>query len=162
MRYTRKFRRQREAKTDYRKRLGLLKSGKVRFVVRHTNKHIRVHAVQYTPAGDITLVMATSMELKKYGWTGHTGNRSAAYLVGLLCAKKAKAKKITGGILDIGLRMPLSKNIEFSALKGLVDGGIAIPHKEEVLPDEKMVKGEGLIKNAGEFEKVKQKVTAHE
>ena len=46
--YTVPFRRKREGKTNYKKRLGLLKSKSLRLVVRKSNKHILVQLVDQT------------------------------------------------------------------------------------------------------------------
>ena len=64
--------------------------------------------------------------------------------------------KIKEAILDIGLRSPIKGSIDYAALKGAVDGGLAIPHSKEVLPSEKRIKGEH-IKNS-QFEEMKQKI----
>ncbi|RLG58710.1 MAG: 50S ribosomal protein L18, partial [Candidatus Hydrothermarchaeota archaeon] len=88
-RYRVPFRRRREGKTDYRKRLKLLLSGKPRIVVRKTLKHTIVQVIDFDIKGDRVLVSAHSNELKKYGWQANTGNLPASYLTGLLCGKKA-------------------------------------------------------------------------
>ncbi|MEM4756409.1 MAG: hypothetical protein QW594_04745, partial [Candidatus Woesearchaeota archaeon] len=46
------FRRRRSGKTNYTKRLGLLKSGKPRLVVRKTNTAFIVQLVKHQPNGD--------------------------------------------------------------------------------------------------------------
>ena len=46
------FRRKREGKTDYRRRLKLLLSGKPRLVVRKTSNHAIAQLVEYTLQGD--------------------------------------------------------------------------------------------------------------
>ena len=66
-RYVVPHKRRREGKTDYRKRLKLLKSKKPRLVVRKSLKHVRAQIIKYSPKGDETLVSATSEELKKFG-----------------------------------------------------------------------------------------------
>ena len=74
----------------------------------------------------------------------------------MLAARNASEKKIKEAILDIGLRSPIKGSIDYAALKGAVDGGLAIPHSKEVLPSEKRIKGEH-IKNS-QFEEMKQKI----
>ena len=44
-------------------------------------------------------------------------------------------------ILDIGLAASTPGNRVFSALKGMVDAGLDIPHSDGVLPDEDRVNG---------------------
>src|SRR3972149_3806725 len=96
-------RRRREQRTDYRQRLRLLKSRKPRFVVRASVNSITCQIISHDTKGDRTLVSATSLELKKHGWKGHTGNIPAAYLTGFLCGQKAKKHKVKEAILDMGL-----------------------------------------------------------
>ncbi len=56
------FRRRREGKTDYRRRLRLLYSRKPRVVVRKSNRYIRMQLIAREDAGDTTLVTANSAE----------------------------------------------------------------------------------------------------
>ena len=142
--YRLKFRRKRNGKTDYSKRLALLKSKKNRFVVRKKNKMIIAQIVQYEPQGDKTLINTTSLELKKYGYKGHGGNVCAAYLTGFLCGRKALKKKINEAILDIGRASPVRGSNVFAALKGAVDSGIKIPYNEEILPEKDRVLGKKI------------------
>lgn len=94
-RFQTKFRRRREAKTDYyaRKRMVAQVNNKYlapryRLVARITNKKIITQIVYSTLAGDRILCQANSTELSKYGMSaGHT-SYSAAYATGLLLARK--------------------------------------------------------------------------
>ena len=99
------YRRKREGKTNYKKRLEMLKSGALRLVVRTSLRHVTVQVVEYNVDGDKTLVAVNSKELAKYGWKGHGRNISVAYLTGYLCGKKALKKDIKEAILDQGLRV---------------------------------------------------------
>ncbi len=143
-RYKVPLRRRREGKTNYKKRLKLLLSRKPRLVVRITNKRIITQVVEYGVDGDITIAYADSKELEKFGWKGDLNNTPAAYLTGLLIGKKALQKKINEAVLDIGLRTPSKGARVFAALKGAVDAGLKIPHSEEILPDERRIKGEHI------------------
>lgn len=143
-RYRVGFRRRREGKTDYAKRLGLIKSRKTRLVVRKSNRTITVQFVDFDVKGDLVRAGATSQDLEAQGWTHSTTATPAAYLTGLLAAKRAKAKGIEEAILDLGRAVPSPGGRIYAALKGVVDGGIEVPHDESVLPDEKRVKGEHL------------------
>jgi len=158
-RYRVPFRRRREGKTDYRKRLKLLLSGKPRIVVRKTLKHTIVQVIDFDIKGDRVLVSAHSNELKKYGWQANTGNLPASYLTGLLCGKKALKKGIKEGVLDIGLHSPVRGSRVFAALKGLVDAGMQIPHSKEVFPQEERIRGEHITEELPKhFEEVKSKI----
>jgi large subunit ribosomal protein L18 len=147
-RYCVQFRRRREGKTDYKARKALVLSGKPRLVTRSTIKNITTQIIVAKPHGDEVLVSAHSKELEKYEWKAPRGNLSAAYLTGLLCGLKAKAKGIKEVILDIGLHSPSKSARVFSALKGVLDAGIQVPHSEEKLPDEKRIEGEHIAKYA--------------
>ena len=135
------FRRRRDGKTDYRRRLKLLKSRKNRVVVRKSNKYIRMQLISADTGGDKTLVTALSSELQTFGYTGGRGNSPAAYLTGLLFGKRAIAAGFDEGILDIGLITPVHGSNVYAALKGALDSGLAIPHDPEVFPAEDRLSG---------------------
>lgn len=147
--YKTPFRRKREGKTNYRKRLKLFLSEKPRVVVRRSNKCIRMQLITYNKKGDETLVSAISSELAKYGYKGSKCNIPAAYLTGLLFGKRAKKADFEEGILDIGLYSTTHGCRVYAALKGAVDGGMKIPHSEEVFGNEERIKG----KHIAEFKK---------
>ncbi|HEC32378.1 MAG TPA: 50S ribosomal protein L18 [Deltaproteobacteria bacterium] len=147
-RYHIKPRRRREGKTDYRKRLALLKSGKTRIVVRKSLKNIRVQFIDYDEQGDRVVASALATELsKKYKWKYSTSTTPAAYLTGLLAATRAKEKGVAEGVLDIGRQLPVKGSKVFAALKGVLDAGITCPHSEDTLPDEERILGVHLNEN---------------
>jgi len=146
-RYHVKPRRRREGRTDYRKRLGLLKSRKTRIVVRRTLKNTIVQFVKYNEIGDEILVTVISNELvKKYNWKYSTSTTPAAYLTGLLAGKKAVDKGIKEGVLDIGRYVPSTGSKVFAALKGVLDAGVECPYNEEKIPKEDRILGKHLNK----------------
>ncbi len=160
-RYRVPLRRRREARTDYRARLGLLRSGLPRAVVRKTLNNTVVQLVAFDPKGDRVLASAISRELRKHEWNGATGNVPAAYLTGYLAGKRAVAQGVEKAVLDIGLVQPTKGGRIFAALKGLVDAGLEIPHGEEVLPSEERLRGAHIAKaDPAEFDKVKSKLEA--
>ena len=138
-------RRRREGKTDYQARKALVLSGKPRLVTRSTLKNVTAQIIVAKPYGDEVLAAAHSRELKKYGWKAPTGNVPAAYLTGLLCGLKAKAKGVSEAILDIGLVAPTKGSKLFAALSGVLDAGIDVPHDEEKIVKER-IKGEHIAK----------------
>ena len=163
--YTVKYKRKREGRTDYKKRLNLLKGNTDRLVVRKTNTKIIMQIAKYEPDGDRVLITVTSTELKKLGWMHSYKNIPAAYLTGLLLAKKAKENKIDAVILDLGLTSPLKGSKLFSALKGAIDGGLSVPASEEIFPTDERLKGEHIASYLEKhktipqtFEKVKNKI----
>lgn len=94
-RYQTKFRRRREAKTDYQARQGLIMQDlnkflapKYRLVVRITNSRVIAQIVYATYEGDRVLNQADSTELKKWGLASGLTSYSAAYATGLLLARR--------------------------------------------------------------------------
>ncbi len=158
-RYRMPLKRRREEKTDYRQRLKLLKSGKIRAVVRPSNKHIRVQFVRYNRDGDKIVASASSQQIVDMGWEGHGSNLSSSYLVGYLAGKRAIEKGIQEAILDIGLNYPEEGGKLFSTLNGIIDAGVSVPHDPEVLPDENRIKGEHIDDEMSEkFEEIKSRL----
>jgi len=144
-RYHVKSRRHRQGRTDYRKRLALLKSRKTRIVVRKSLKNITVQFVDYHAPGDKIVLSVLSKELiNKYQWKYSVSTTPAAYLTGLIAGKQALDKGITEGIFDIGRYRPTVGNKLFATLKGLVDAGISIPHNEEMFPQDDRLLGKHL------------------
>lgn len=137
-----------EGKTDYHARKALVLSGKPRLVARITLKNVIAQIIIAKPQGDEVLVSAHSKELKDYKWKASTGNLPAAYLTGLLCGLRAKAKGVAEVIFDIGLHSPSKGGRIFAVLKGALDAGVSVPHSEEKLPEEKRIKGEHIAKYA--------------
>lgn len=138
------YRRKREGKTDYKLRLSLLKSEKLRLVIRKSLRNIFVQAVEYNADGDKTLLTVNSRELEQYGWKGYKRNVPAAYLVGYLFGIKAKKKKIDNLILDKGLNVSRNGTVIYSVLKGVVDSGLNVPHDAKIFPEEERIKGKHI------------------
>merc|ERR1711937_492058 len=157
-----KYRRRREGKTDYRARLSLVTQGKnkyctpkYRLVVRFSNKDIICQVIYSTIRGDNVVCSSYAHELPKYGLSVGFTNYSAAYCVGLLCARRCLSSfaldkiyhgvdSVTGSdsklepvnvgprpftlIIDIGLKRSSTGSKMFGILKGALDGGVKIPH----------------------------------
>jgi len=163
-----KYKRRREGKTDYyaRKRLvtqakNKFATPKYRFVVRFTNKDIICQVFSSKIKGDICHCAAYAHELPRYGLKAGLTNYSAAYCVGLLCARRLLKKfgldeKFEGteevtaefedcyvqnededgpnafhALLDVGLKPTTLGSKVFSAMKGAFDGGLEIPHSNK-------------------------------
>lgn len=144
-----RYRRDRQGKTDYRRRLAMLKSGTPRLTVRRTVNNIIVSIVSYDPDGDKVVTSVHSSQLRKRGWNHSTGNIPAAYLTGYLAGKAALAKGVNEAILDIGQQAPIKGGRVFAALKGAVDAGLTVPHGEDALPSEERVFGEHIKAHTG-------------
>jgi len=150
-RYRVKFRRRREGKTDYRRRLALLKSGLPRMVVRKTNRYVIVQFVEAKLDGDRVLAHAFSRELSRYGWPYSGKCLPAAYLTGLLAGYRALRAGIKRAVLDIGRHPSTRGGRLYAALKGALDAGVEVPHGEEILPDEERIRGEHIASWAREL-----------
>ena len=160
--YTVKFRRRREGKTNYKSRLSLLISESPRLVIRKSSKNISVSVVDFDPKGDKVIVSASSQELKKSGCGLNPGNIPSAYLTGFMLGKKAKEKNIGRLVLDIGLVGSIKGSRIYSALAGVLDSGVNVPHDPKILPSKDRIKGKHIKKDSDasatekEFERVKK------
>ena len=163
--YKMPFKRRLEGKTDYNRRLGMLKSKKPRLVVRKSLKYIRAQLVDFDKVGDKTVVAASSQELKKRGWKFATDNLPAAYLTGLMIGKRALKKGIKEAILDTGLYKSTKGSRIYATAKGAIDAGLKIPLDQKILPNNDRISGKHITtysQKAGnltaEFEKIKAKI----
>lgn len=163
-RYAVKFKRRREGKTNYKKRVSTLKSNTPRLVIRRSNNYFRIQMIKYEPAGDKTLLTVDSIILhKKYGWKYGCKNTPAAYLTGLLAGKLAIKAKISEAIADIGLNTVAKGASIFAAVKGAADAGLKINFNPEIMPSEERITGKHIaahLKNkiTEDFAAVKAKI----
>eukprot|EP01129_Flabellula_baltica_P004791 TRINITY_DN16_c0_g1_i1.p2 TRINITY_DN16_c0_g1~~TRINITY_DN16_c0_g1_i1.p2 ORF type:complete len:295 (-),score=86.57 TRINITY_DN16_c0_g1_i1:49-933(-) len=131
---------------------------KYRLVVRFSNKNIICQIVYTTIDHDVVLAQAQSSELPQFGIELGLTNYAAAYATGLLVARRALKKvgldttytgvsEATGEmyqveelddgprpfyvLLDVGLAATTTGSKVFAAMKGAVDGGLNIPHKNK-------------------------------
>ena len=143
-------RRRLEAKTDYKARLALLKSGKPRLIIRKTNRHIIVQIVESEIAQDKVITGNTSKVLLTLGLSeeskGSLKNLGAAYLTGFVVGKQAIKLGINEAILDAGMVRNVKNSRIYAALKGVVDAGLKVPHNEKVLPPMESIKSEKMSK----------------
>jgi len=142
-RRTMPYRRKKEGRTDYRKRLKLLSSRRVRFVVRLSERNVLTQLITYERDGDRVLASASSKDLEKLGWKAPRSNLPAAYLVGTLLAKKAAGLKdpVKSAILDLGNTTPIPSSRVYAVLRGAVDSGLEVPHSDDVLPPDDRISG---------------------
>ncbi|MGY4884225.1 MAG: 50S ribosomal protein L18 [Nanobdellota archaeon] len=154
-------RRRKENRTDYLKRLKLLKGEKPRIVFRKTNKFIISEYVKSKEAQDSIVFGFDSRKLNEYGWPknaqGSLKSTTAAYLSGYLVGKNIIKQKLETPILDVGMNRTIHKNKIYAFLKGLIDSGIKIECKKEFFPEESRIKGEHL-KNKIPFTEIKSKI----
>ncbi len=156
-------RRRKENKTDYHKRIKLLKSGLPRIVFRKTNRYIIAQLVESKEAKDKIKFGVSSKTLLKHGWpkenSGSLKSVTASYLTGILLGKKIREGKIKNPVADFGMIRSIRKNKAFAFLKGLKDSGIGIKCDEDAFPSEERIKGKHLKKDISEhFEKIKLEI----
>lgn len=149
-------RRRREGRTNYTKRLILLRGGYPRLVVRKTNRYLILQIVESAGAQDKVLISVSTKDLLKYGWpvekAGSLKSLGAAYLSGLLLGKKIKGKIDSRVILDSGLIPNTKGSRVYAAVKGVKDAGIEIDVGEEVVPPLEKIKKEEF------FDEIKSKI----
>jgi large subunit ribosomal protein L18 len=153
-------RRRREGKTDYAKRINLLKSNSPRIVFRKTNRYLIAQYVKSKEAKDHIEFGINSKALLKYGWPneaeGSLKSIPAAYLLGILFGKKIIDKK-KSQVIDLGMIRTVHKSKAYAFIKGLIDAGVSIEHKEGIFPENSRIKGEHL-QNKIPFEEIKLKI----
>jgi len=129
-----KYKRRREAKTDYyaRKRLihqdkNKYATPKYRFVVRFTNRDVvcQIFSADIT-CGDVCALAAYSHELAAYGITLGLTNYSAAYCTGLLLARRvnAKYKLAYEGNTEVGEDYHIEADGDNNPFKAVLDVGL--------------------------------------
>ena len=164
-RYQVPMRRRKEGRTNYHTRLSLLISKRDRVVVRKSTRNTQIQLIAPTPVGDVTYSSAISTELGKFGYTGPTGNTTAAYLTGLLFGLRSIQNGYDAGILDIGLHASTRGSRIYAALKGIVDAGMEIPHDPSIFPSDERISGQIAADYNGsdlpaQFEATKEKIIA--
>lgn len=155
--------RRKQSKTDYSKRIKLLKSGSPRVVFRKTNKYVISQYVTSKEAQDKIEFGVSSKDLMKYGWPkefkGSLKSIPASYLVGFLIGKKIIKQKLENPIVDLGMLRILYKTKVYGFLKGLKDSGIEIKCEDKMFPEEDRIKGKNLKKDFSKtFEEIKSKI----
>jgi large subunit ribosomal protein L18 len=155
--FTVPFRRKREGRTYYKKRMRLLQSRTHRLVVRRSLKNFQVSVVEYNQKGDKIVLTVSSKALQKIGWKADSGNLPTAYLVGMLAGKKAVEKGVKRAVADFGFNNAASGTRLYAAISGAIDAGLEVPCSEEVLPDEKRVSGEHIASYAKHIKNDKDK-----
>ncbi len=137
-------RRKREGRTDYNKRLRLLKGKMPRVVIRKSLRTITLQLVTFTPAGDKVHTSVNSITLDSFGWKFNKNNLPSCYLAGFLLGKKAVKLDITDAILDIGMITSVKGNKLYAAAKGMIDAGLKVPCDQAVLPSMDRISGKHI------------------
>jgi len=143
-RYIVKNRRRREGRTNYRKRIRLLTSEMPIVRFRKGSKSLTAQITFFEPKGDRTISSVNSSELKKFGWNLSGKNIPAAYLTGLLFARKNKGSKTGEIIIDFGIKKPANGSVSYAFLKGAIDGGLKILCSDAAFPSEDRINGKHI------------------
>jgi len=156
-------RRRKENKTDYNKRLKLLKGEKPRIVFRKTNRYILAQYVTSKEAKDKVILGITSKKLLKFGWPedfkGSLKSIPAAYLTGYLIGREIKKKGLKTPIIDFGIIRIVHKTKTFAFLKGLADSNTKIKCDKKNFPEEERIIGKNLKKDFSKtFNEIKSKI----
>jgi len=152
------FRRRREGRTNFAKRLALVKSGKPRMVVRRSNRNILVQFIEFDPKGDKTILTVSGAHLAKtYKWPSKR-NVWTAYLAGLMAGRLAQKKGVTDFVLDMGMYVPSKGSLVFAALKGAADAGLKASFDGAKVPEQKLSNPPDTLKEA--FNEVKSRIGA--
>jgi large subunit ribosomal protein L18 len=139
--------RRKSQKTDYRQRLGLLKSGKPRLVARRSLRGMLSQLVNYEPSGDKVVLTTASRELAGFGWLGGN-NVASSYLTGFLMGMKAKEKGIAEAVFDMGLQVSTKGNRLYAFLLGCNDAGLSVPMDREIAPGMDRISGKHIAEHA--------------
>jgi len=156
-------RRRRENKTDYSKRMKLLRGEFPRIIFRKTNKYIIAEYITSQEAQDKIEIGMNSGALIKYGWPkdmkGSLKSIPASYLMGFLIGKKVLSSKKDNPILDSGMIRNLHKTKVYAFLKGLVDSGLKMKYKEGIFPEKERIEGKHMKKDFSKtFNEIKSKI----
>lgn len=157
--FTVPYKRKRQGRTYYRKRLKILMSNKYRLVVRSSLRNIQISIVEYSPQGDMVKFTVDSKALAKFGWRADCGNIPSAYLIGFIAGKKSLQKEITEAVMDIGFNNSIKGSRFYAALAGVIDAGLKVPFSQEMLPSKDRISGEHIAKYANELNKHKDEYT---
>lgn len=139
-----KYKRRRQGRTNYKRRLKLLLSKKPRIIIRRNHGSIVAQVATFEPQGDKVAVNVSSKNLETFGWKHHAGNLPSAYLTGLLLGKKAQAAGIKEGIVDSGLINSIKGNSFYATLKGIIDSGLKVPADQSIFPNDERISGKHI------------------
>lgn len=155
-------RRRKEHKTDYNKRIKLLKSRIPRVTFRKTNKYIIGQYITSKEAQDKVILEIRSNKLKKFGWPNEFENSlkslPASYLTGFLIGKTISKEKLETPIIDTGMTRMIPGNKAYAFILGIIDSGIILS-KKNIPRNEERIKGKFLKKDfSKEFDSIKLKI----
>ena len=121
----------------------MLRGGVPRAIVRVSNTQVVCQLAQFDPEGDRIVASVSGSNLTAYGGPAGASTKAipACYVAGYALGKSALSAGHDSAILDIGLAASSPGNRIFSALRGMVDAGLDVPHGEGVLPSDERING---------------------
>jgi len=159
MAYTAVLRRNRQNRTNYRKRVAML-IGRRSFVsIAVSNQNVMAQVLKPLAIGDSVLTAVRSRELVKYGWKGSMNSIPTCYLTGLLLGKRTMQKGINNLVLYTGKGSFTSRVA--ACLKGIIDAGVTIPVSEDSVPKIDRLNGGHIAQFAGLLKKDEKKYNSH-
>lgn len=155
--------RRKQNKTDYLKRLNLLKGKCPRVIFRKTNKYLIAQYAISREAQDSIEIEVNSKKLLMKGWpkefAGSLKSIPASYLTGYLMGILIKKEKKETPIVDFGMMRVLHKTKAYAFLKGLKESGVKIVCDEEFFPNEEKIIGKNMKKDFSKyFQEIKNKL----
>jgi large subunit ribosomal protein L18 len=144
--YSPSLKRNRQRKTNYRKRAALLISKSPFITIKISDQNVTSQVLKATRSGDVVISSVHSRELKNHGWKGSMNSLPACYLTGLLMGKKSIEKGTDTAILYTG-KDPFTTRIA-ACLKGIVAAGLNVPVSDKSLPKDDRISGEHIVKYA--------------
>jgi large subunit ribosomal protein L18 len=143
--YAIKYRRRREGRTNYHKRLKLLQSGSTRVIVRRSNTGMTVQFADYQPTGDLIRAGATAKDVRSVGLTTSSAKSlPGAYLTGYIAGLRAKNAGVTSVIVDLGMQTSTKGNRLYATIKGVVDAGVSVSVDESMFPTQERLEGKHI------------------
>jgi len=159
MAYTAVLRRNRQNRTNYRKRVAML-IGRRSFVsIAVSNQNVMAQVLKPLAIGDSVLTAVRSRELLKYGWKGSMNSIPTCYLTGLLLGKRTMQKGINNLVLYTGKGSFTSRVA--ACLKGIIDAGVTIPVSEDSVPKIDRLNGGHIAQYAELLKKDEKKYNSH-
>ena len=146
MTYHAVLRRNRQNRTNYRKRAALLLARRSFVSITISNQNVMAQVLKPSPIGDSVVTAVQSKELIKYGWKGSMNGLPSCYLTGFLLGIKALKKATDGLILYTGNKSYTSGIA--ACMKGIVDAGVKIPLSESSLPSADRIRGSHIAQYA--------------
>jgi large subunit ribosomal protein L18 len=128
--YSPSLKRNRQGKTNYRKRAALLISKSPFITIKISDQNVTSQVLKAT----------------RSGWKGSMNSLPACYLTGLLVGKKSIEKGTDTAILYTG-KDPFTTRIA-ACLKGIVAAGLNVPVSDKSLPKDDRISGEHIVKSA--------------